>query len=147
VQVRSKNVTAPEVGSALNVATVLEGSVRKAGNRVRISVQLVKVSDGFHLWSEIYDRTLEDIFAVQDDIAQSVVKELRGTLLDPGLDSESVRREAQVEVAMAARGRGSNAEAHRLALQGRHMIERLTREDVLRGMQYLHEALRLDPSI
>jgi tetratricopeptide (TPR) repeat protein len=104
------------------------------------------VSDGFHLWSEVYDRTLEDIFAVQDDIAQSVVKELRGTLLDPGLDSESVRREAQVEVAMAARGRGSNAEAHRLALQGRHMIERLTREDVLRGMQYLHEALRLDPS-
>src|SRR4029079_10225350 len=65
------------------VATVLEGSVRKAGNWLRISVQLVKVADGYHLWSERYDRTLEDIFAVQDDIAQSVVKELRSTLLAP----------------------------------------------------------------
>ena len=59
---------------------MLEGSVRKAGNRVRISVQLVNVADSSHLWSETYDRTLDDIFAVQDDIAQSVVKELRAVL-------------------------------------------------------------------
>jgi len=69
------------IGRKLNVATILEGSVRKSGKRVRISVQLVKVSDGYHLWSETYDRTFEDIFAVQDDIAQSVVGELRSALL------------------------------------------------------------------
>src|SRR6185437_460036 len=78
---KGKGATVAEVGRALNVATVLEGSVRKAGDRLRISVQLVNVADGYHVWSQRYDRTLEDIFAVQDDIAQSVVKELRTTLL------------------------------------------------------------------
>ena len=67
---KGKTATVAEIGRALNVATVLEGSVRKAGNRMRISVQLVKVADGYHLWSQTYDRTLDDIFAVQDDIAQ-----------------------------------------------------------------------------
>ena len=89
---KGKSATVAEVGRALNVATVLEGSVRKAGNRMRISVQLVKVADGYHLWSETYDRTLEDIFAVQDDIAQSVVKELRTTLLG---ESATRRRAAR----------------------------------------------------
>ncbi len=93
-----------EVGRALNVATVLEGSVRKAGNRVRISVQLVKVADGYHLWSETYDRTLEDIFAVQDDIAQSVVKELRTTLLGEAADAKA-SGEVTAEVAAAVKGR------------------------------------------
>ncbi len=89
---KGKGATVAEVGRALNVATVLEGSVRKAGNRMRISVQLVKVADGYHLWSETYDRTLEDIFAVQDDIAQSVVKELRTTLLGEAADAKAARR-------------------------------------------------------
>src|SRR5207237_8634101 len=74
-QFKGKNDDIAVIGRKLNVATVLEGSVRKAGNRMRISVQLVKVADGYHLWSETYDRTLEDICAVQDDIAQSVVTE------------------------------------------------------------------------
>ena len=65
------------IGAKLNVATLLEGSVRKSGNRVRISVQLVRVADSAHLWSETYNRTLDDIFAVQDDIAHSVAQELR----------------------------------------------------------------------
>lgn len=86
---KGKGATVAEVGRALNVATVLEGSVRKAGNRLRISVQLVKVADGYHLWSERYDRTLEDIFAVQDDVAQSVVKELRATLLGEAVDAQA----------------------------------------------------------
>src|SRR6185436_6407436 len=72
-QFRGKNEDLAVIGQKLNVATILEGSVRKAGNRVRIAVQLVKVTDGYPLWSETYDRTLDDIFAVQDDIAQSVV--------------------------------------------------------------------------
>ena len=141
---KGKDKTIAEIGRALNVAAILDGSVRKAGSRVRISVQLVKVSDGYHLWSETYDRTLEDIFSVQDDIAQSVVKELRATLLGEPVDT-GTPDEVKAEVARAARGRGRSVEAHRLALQGRHMIERLTRDDVRRGMGYLHQALEMDP--
>src|SRR5262245_4820194 len=141
---KGKDVPLADVGRALNVATVLEGSVRKAGHRVRISVQLVKVSNGYQLWSEVYDRTLDDIFAVQDGIAQSVVKELRGTLLgeEPGPDTNE---QVKAEVARAGRGRGQSTEAHRLAMHGRHMLERLTQDDVLRGMAYLREALQMDP--
>jgi len=132
------------VGRALNVATVLEGSVRKAGPRVRISVQLVKVSDGYHLWSETYDRTMDDIFAVQDDIARSVVKELRTTLLGQESDSNA-SGEARAEVAMAAKGRSSDAEAHRLYLQGLHMLDAFSREETAKGISYLKQAVTRDP--
>ncbi len=141
---KGHQVTVAEVGKALHVSTVLEGSVRKSRNRVRISVQLVKVSDGYHLWSETYDRILDDIFAVQDDIAQSVVKELRRTLLGEEHDSDASGK-VRAEVAKAVRGRGQNAEAHRLYLQGRHFIDRESREDVTKGREYLKEALKLDP--
>src|SRR4029453_11960651 len=124
----------------LNVATVLEGSVRKAGNRLRISVQLVKVADGYHLWSERYDRTLEDIFAVQDDIAQSVVKELRATLLGEAVDAPAAAT-VTAQVAAAVRGRATDPEAHRLYLQARHFIDRHTRDDTARGIGYLKQAL------
>ncbi len=141
---KGKQVSIEEAGRALKVATVVEGSVRKAGNRVRVTVQLVKVADGFPLWSETYDRTLEDIFAVQDDIAQSVVKELRTTLLGESRDS-SASREARAQVAAAALGRGENAEAHRLYLQGRHFIDRFNETDVAKGIEYLRQAVALDP--
>ena len=137
---KGKDTTISEVGRALNVTTVLEGSVRKAGQRVRISVQLVKVSDGYQLWSETYDRTLEDIFAVQDDIAQAVVNELRTTLLGEQRDDR-----VKAEIARAGRGRGLNTEAHRLAMQGRHMLTLLTEADVKKGIEYLSQALHLDP--
>ncbi len=69
-----------EIGRRLGVSTVLEGSVRKAGNQVRIAVQLVKVEDGYHLWSNRYDRELQDVFAIQDEIAQKIVEALQVTL-------------------------------------------------------------------
>jgi serine/threonine protein kinase/Tfp pilus assembly protein PilF len=141
---KGKAVTIEEIGRALNVASVLEGSVRKAGNRVRISVQLVKVADGASLWSETYDRTLDDIFAVQDDIAQSVVKELRTTLLGEDPDSDASDA-AHAEVAVAARGRGENAESHRLYLQGKYFVDRFTGPDTDRGVAYLEQAIALDP--
>jgi serine/threonine protein kinase/Tfp pilus assembly protein PilF len=141
---KGKTFTIAEVGRTLNVATVLEGSVRKAGNRVRISVQLVKVEDGYPLWSETYDRTLDDIFAVQDDIAQAVVKELRTTLLGAVPDTDA-SGEARAEVAQAAKGRGVSAEAHRLYLQGKHLVGLYTLEGTARGIAYLREALALDP--
>ena len=141
---KGKAVTVGEIGQALNVATVLEGSVRKSGSRVRIAVQLVKVADGYQLWSETYDRTLDDIFAVQDDIAREVVKELRSTLLGEPPDSGS-GGEVRAEVALAARGRGGNAEAHRLYLQGRYFTDRSSLEDTTKGIDYLRRALALDP--
>lgn len=136
---KGKGATVAEVGRALNVATVLEGSVRKAGNRMRISVQLVKVVDGYQLWSETYDRTLEDIFAVQDDIAQSVLKELRTTLLGGAADSM-----ASKEAAAAVKGRSTDPEAHRLFLQARYFIDRNTGEDTKKGIGYLKEAVALE---
>ena len=78
---KGKDVDIPTIAQKLNVATVLEGSVRRSGKRVRITAQLIEVASDSHLWSETYDRELDDIFAVQDDIAQSVVKELRAALL------------------------------------------------------------------
>jgi len=78
---KDKQATIGEIGRALNVATVLEGSVRKSGGRVRITAQLVKAGDGYHLWSQTYDRELTDIFAVQDEIAAAVVDALKLRLL------------------------------------------------------------------
>jgi adenylate cyclase len=141
----SKSVTGPEIARALNVATVLEGSVRKAGNRIRVSVQLVQASDSSHLWSETYDRTLEDVFAVQDDIAHAVVKELRSKLLGEAYDTLA-SGQARAEVARAARGRTKNPEAQRLYLQAQHLFVRVaTHEDLLVPMAYLKKALALDP--
>ncbi|HEX7880986.1 MAG TPA: serine/threonine-protein kinase, partial [Candidatus Eisenbacteria bacterium] len=108
---RGKDATIAEIGRALNVGTILEGSIRKSGPRMRISVQLVNVADGYHLWTETYDRTLEDIFAVQDEIAQAVVKELR-TVLHGGEPDSKTSGEVKAEVAEAVRGRTADAQAH-----------------------------------
>ncbi len=137
---KGKGATVAEVGRALNVGTVLEGSVRKSGNRLRIAVQLVNVADGYHLWSESYDRTVDDIFAVQDDIAQSVVRELRGTLLGAVEDTT-----VTAQVADAVKGRAADPEAHRLYLQARYLIDRSIREDTMKGIGHLRQALDRDP--
>ena len=130
------------IGNKLRVATILEGSVRKAGDRVRISVQLVQVEDGYQVWSETYDRTLDDIFAVQDDIARSVVEKLRETLLGKGLDTDA-SREVRAE---AARGRSSNPEAQRFLLQAHHILRRRTSEALTKSLEYVNRALELDPA-
>ncbi len=141
---KGKDVDIPTVAQKLNVATVLEGSVRKAGKRVRITAQLVEVATDSHLWSETYDRELEDIFAVQDDIAQSVVKELRSALLGhkaAALANATVKEEVQA----ASRGRGENVEAYRLYLQGRFFEDRFTREGSTKALEYYRRALEIDP--
>ncbi len=78
---KNKDVKVAQIGDELNVAHILEGSVRKSGNQVRITGQLIQAEDGYHLWSETYDRTLDDIFAIQDEIAAEVVTQLKITLL------------------------------------------------------------------
>ena len=140
---KGKQTTIDEIGRVLNVASVLEGSVRIVGNRVRITVQLVKVSDGYHLWSETYDRMMDDIFAVQDDIAQSVVEELR-VMLFGGERNAASSEVIGSEVANAVRGRADNAEAQRLMLLGRHFLDRTTREDTAKAIAYFRQALDLD---
>ena len=142
---KGKAATVAAIGDALHVATVLEGSVRKSGNRIRIAVQLVDVATDRHLWSETYDRTLEDIFAVQDDIAQSVLMELRRTLFGDAADAKAGQA-VSGQVAAAVRGRGTNPEAYRLFLQARFFFDRYTRDDWAKGIAYLKEALALEPN-
>jgi len=141
---KGKDVDIPTIAQKLNVATILEGSVRKSGKRVRITAQLIQVATDSHLWSETYDRELEDIFAVQDDIAQSVVKELRTALLGEKADA-SATAVAKAEVRAAAKGRGENAEAHRLYLQARFFEDRLTNEDTKKAIGFYRQAIAIDP--
>jgi len=141
---KGKDIDIPTVAQKLNVATVLEGSVRKSGKRVRITAQLIQVATDSHLWSETYDRELDDIFAVQDDIAQSVVKELRAALLGEGLGAVADAK-AKADVQAAATGRADNPEAYRLYLQGRYFIERMTQADLARSVDYFRQAIALDP--
>ncbi len=141
---KGKQLPLAEVGGMLNVAALLDGSVRRAGGRVRISVQLVQVADGYSLWSEQYDRTLEDIFAVQDDIAHAVVKELRATIL--GEDDSGASGRAKVEVDRAGKGRSSNPDAHRLYLLARHYMDQLSREGTAKAITHLTEALEREPT-
>lgn len=141
---KGKQATIGEIGRVLNVASVLEGSIRIAGNRVRISVQLVKVEDGYQLWSQTYDRTMDDIFAVQDDIAGKVVEELRAMLVGEDFDAE-LGAQVMAEVAEAVKGRAGDPEAQRLMLLGRHFLDRTTREDTSKAIKYFREALEIDP--
>lgn len=141
---KGAKVDIPTMAQKLNVATILEGSVRKAGNRVRISAQLIHVATDSHLWSATYDRQLEDIFAVQDDIAQSVVKELRAALLGEKPDA-AAGAAVRAEIEAAARGRGQNAEAYRLYLQASFHNDRFTAEDFTIAIEAYRAALKLDP--
>jgi len=141
---KNTNADIPTVAQKLNVATILEGSVRKAGSRVRITAQLVHVATDSHLWSQTYDRELEDIFAVQDDIAHAVVREMRTTLL-PGPSEGSGSGQVAAEVQAAARGRSSNAEAYRLYLQGSFHFNRCNEADVARAIDCSRRAIDLDP--
>jgi len=129
-QFKGKNEDLQVIGQKLNVATVLEGSVRKQGQRVRISAQLIQVSDGFHLWSETYDRDLTDIFKVQEEIARSVAGSLKGTLLG---EKESSRRTTSVE-------------AYNAYLQGKYFYARPTKENLKKSISYYEQAISLDPS-
>jgi len=130
---KGKNPTIAEVGTTLNVAMVLEGSVRKSANRVRISVQLVKVSDGYHLWSETFERTLDDIFAVQEEVARAVVAALPGELLIS-------------QAGLAASQGTRNSDAYDAYLEGRFLWNKRTESDVVKAIQFFEHAIALDPA-
>ncbi len=133
-QFKGKSEDLRVIGQKLNVATILEGSVRKQGQRVRISAQLIQASDGFHLWSEAYDRDLTDIFAVQEEIAGSVARSLKMTLLGEKASSP----------------RATNVEAYNAYLQGKYFygqsFSRPDWEEMLEKAMASHEhAIKLDP--
>jgi len=141
---KGKDVDIPTIAQKLNVATVLEGSVRKSGKRVRITAQLIEVASDSHLWSETYDRELDDIFAVQDDIAQSVVKELRAALLGEQAHT-ATGAAAAADVRQAGAGRSNNPEAFQLYLQGKFFGERATQADTDKAIDLFKRALAIDP--
>ncbi len=128
---KRKRVKLADIGRALDVSAVLEGSVRKSGDRVRITARLVKSSDGYHLWSETYDRQLTDIFAVQDDIARAVVAALK-LRLQPA-KARSTRRSA-------------DPEAYNRYLLGQQLFNRLTHADDLGAVAAYQKALDLEPT-
>ena len=130
-QFKGKNIDLRRLGQKLGVKTVLEGSVRKQHNRLRITVQLINVEDGFHLWSEKYDREMDDIFAIQDEIALSVTKNLEITLLE-------------TEKAIITKTPTKNKDAYDLYLKGRFYWNRRG-PGLKKGLEYFLHAVELDP--
>jgi TolB-like protein/Tfp pilus assembly protein PilF len=131
---KGKNEDIGEIGRKLKVSTVLEGGVRKMGNRLRITCELVNVADGYHLWSERYDREIEDIFAIQDDISQAIVKALRVIL------TEGEKK------AIENKPRSTNIQAYDYYLRGRQFIHQLRRRSLEYARQMFNKAIELDPN-
>ncbi len=127
---KGKQVDAREVGEKLGVATVLEGSVRKVGTRIRIAAQLVNVENGYQLWSETYDRQLEDVFAIQDEISRAIVDALKLRLVD---SSEQLVVPAK------------NLEAYNLYLKGRFFFNKFTEPGLRKSLDFYQHVLLQDP--
>jgi len=125
---KGKGVEIPEIARQLRVANVLEGSVRRSGEQLRITAQLVRAAEGFHLWSETYDRKMDDIFKIQDEIAGEVVKELKIKLLGA-----------------APKVRTTDPKAYALYLQARELGRQNTAEAFAKSDELLREALEIDP--
>lgn len=129
---KGQNLPVSEIAERLNVSYVLEGSIRMSGDEVRISAQLIDAGDDVQLWSQSYDRSLEDIFAVHSEIAGRVIEELRGRL---GAISEAPQREQPTE----------NVEAYTLYLKGRHFWNRRTAGSIDQALDFFQRAAALDP--
>ncbi len=130
-QFKGRNINISEVGKVLGVSHVLEGSVRKSGDRVRITAQLIEVATGFHKWSESYDRTLHDIFAIQDEISAAIVDALKGLILG--------------EVETPTSIRSVSTEAYERYLIGQQSITKRTQESIEQARECFEESLMLDP--
>jgi serine/threonine-protein kinase len=128
---KGRNEDIREIGRSLDVTSVLEGSVRKSGQMLRITAQLIHVEDGFHLWSERFDRQMEDIFAIQDEIAQAIVKMLEVKLV--GERRELVRRYTD------------NLDAYTSYLQGRYYWNKRTEDGLQKGLSFFKQAIMKDP--
>ncbi|HXR80599.1 MAG TPA: hypothetical protein VN763_06760, partial [Saprospiraceae bacterium] len=130
---KGKNQDIREIASKLNVEKIVEGSVRKAGNRVRITAQLINAADGFHIWSETYDRDLTDIFHVQDEISKIIANRLRADL------SPEHRDEVMVKPAT------KNLEAYSLYLKGKFYQNKETPQEMFKAIEFYRQAIALEP--
>jgi TolB-like protein/Flp pilus assembly protein TadD len=129
---KGRNVPVDEIGQRLRVQHVLEGSVQKAGERIRVNAQLIDAANGFHLWSERYDRELNDIFAVEDEISRAIVESLELEITG-GQQNTLVTRTTESQ------------EAHDLYLKGRYFWVNRTPEGLRRSVQYFEQAIQIDP--
>jgi adenylate cyclase len=129
---KNSNKGVPEIGRELNVGSILEGSVRKAGNKVRITVKLINVETDEHVWSHSYDRNLEDIFAIQSDIAKQISETLKVRL--PAIEKQLIERTPTV-----------NKVAHNLYLKGRFHWHKGTERELHRAIGYFEDAVKSDP--
>ncbi|UCH85481.1 MAG: protein kinase [Candidatus Latescibacterota bacterium] len=130
---RGEGVDLREVAEKLNVGTVLEGSVRKAGNRLRVTAQLINIEDGYHLWSKRFDREMEDIFEIQDEITRAIVDQLKVKLVGP-------KDQALVPCGT------ENLDAYTALLEGRYYLHSLTPDGWAKSYDLLKESIALDPS-
>jgi len=121
-----------EIGRKLSVRMLLEGSLQKAGNRLRITAQLINVADGYHLWSEKYDRDMEDVFAIQDEISLAIVDKLKLKLLG-GAKAKLMKRHTE------------DLDAYSLYLKGRYFFNKRTEEGLKRSIEYFERAIENDP--
>jgi serine/threonine protein kinase/tetratricopeptide (TPR) repeat protein len=128
---KGKEVDVRQIGDKLGVTAVLEGSVRKVGNKIRITAQLINVENGYHLWSETYDRQLEDVFAIQDEISRAIVEALKLRL---GSDAEHLVTPTK------------NIEAYNLYLKGRFFFNKFTEPGLQKALEFFQLALLQDPA-
>jgi len=140
---KGKNATAQEIGEKLGVAHLVEGSVRKAGDVVRIAARLTQANTGEAQWSENYTRNLKDVFAVQTEIAQTIVEQLRGQLTG-GATNPTTKAEIQAEVRAAEKGGTKNVEAHESYLQGRFFANRHSEKETDQARVAYQRAVELD---
>ncbi len=129
---RGREADIREIGKKLDVSTILEGSVRKAGNRLRITAQLINIADGYHLWSERYDRAMDDIFTIQDEITAAIVERLKVELV--GIKKETVVKRYT-----------ENLEAYDLYLKGIYYWNKLTPDGFERSIEFFKKATEIDP--
>jgi TolB-like protein/Tfp pilus assembly protein PilF len=127
---KGKNLDVRKIGGELNVATVLEGTVRRQGDRLRVAAQLVAAKDGYHLWSKTWDRELNDVFAVEDDVARSIVEALKPRLVP---STPMVERTT------------ASSDAHDLYLKGRYFWNQRSREGLTKAMAAFERAIAIDP--
>ena len=142
---KGKNATAQEIGQKLGVAHLVEGSVRKAGDSVRIAARLSRAETGQELWSENFTRDLKDVFAVQTELAQTIVAQLRGQLTG-GATGPAEKEKIQAEVQAAEKGGTKNVEAHQQYLQGRFYQNRSSDKSIGQALAAYQRAVELDPA-
>jgi TolB-like protein/Flp pilus assembly protein TadD len=129
---KGKNLDIRDVGERLNVSTVLEGSVRKAGDQLRVTAQLIDIADGYHLWSERYDRQLDDVFAIQDEIAENIVDALRVVLTDE--ERRAIEKPA-----------AENVDAYQQYLRGRQYFHQMRHSSIQYARRMFERAIEIDP--